>query len=101
MKHVISIILCLTACLSLQAKRVGDVRQQPADSVTVCQLLAEAKKQPASTNLPLFFAKKFIGRPYVASTLEGDAEERLYYAGGECGGPHPVCPEPTLQLFCF
>lgn len=77
MKHVISIILCLTACLSLQAKRVGDVRQQPADSVTVCQLLAEAKKQPASTNLPLFFAKKFIGRPYVASTLEGDAEERL------------------------
>ena len=77
MKHVISIILCLTACLSLQAKRVGDVRQQPADSVTVCQLLAEAKKQPASTNLPLFFAKKFIGRPYVASTLEGDRDERL------------------------
>ena len=53
------------------------MKQQPADSITICQLLAEARKQPASTNLPLFFAKKFIGRPYVASTLEGDANERL------------------------
>ena len=40
-------------------------------------MLAEAKQLPSSTNLPLFFAQKFIGRPYVASTLEGDADERL------------------------
>ena len=77
MLRVVHIIVGLTACLALQAKRVGDVKQLPADSVTVCQLLAEAKKQPASTNLPLFFAKQFIGRPYVASTLEGDRDERL------------------------
>ena len=77
MLRVVHIIVGLTACLTLQAKRVGDVKQLPADSVTVCQLLAEAKKQPANANLPLFFAKKFIGRPYVASTLEGDREERL------------------------
>ena len=77
MLRVVHIIVGLTACLALQAKRVGDVKQLPADSVTVCKLLAEAKKQPAHANLPLYFAKQFIGRPYVASTLEGDAEERL------------------------
>ena len=65
------------ACLSAHAKCFGDVKQQSVDSITVCQLLAEARKLPATTNLPLFFAKKFIGRPYVASTLEGDTHERL------------------------
>ena len=39
--------------------------------------MAEAKKQPASTCMPLFFAQKFVGIPYVAHTLEGDAQERL------------------------
>ena len=76
-KKTLYIIIGIMACLSAHAKCFGDVRQQPADSITICQLLAEAKQLPASTNLPLFFAQKFIGRPYVASTLEGDAVERL------------------------
>ena len=75
--RVIPIIIFITLGLTARAKCFGDVRQQAADSVTVCQLLSEARKLPANTNLPLFFAKKFIGRPYVASTLEGDAHERL------------------------
>ena len=76
-KKTLYIIIGIMACLSAHAKCFGDVRQQSADSITVCKLLAEARKLPASTNLPLFFAQKFIGLPYVASTLEGDAKERL------------------------
>ena len=61
----------------MRASGWGDARYQPADSVTICRLLAEARQLPSATNLPLFFAQKFIGRPYVAHTLEGDAKERL------------------------
>ena len=32
---------------------------------------------PSDTNIPLFFARQFLGRPYVAHTLEADGEERL------------------------
>ena len=51
---------------------------QPADSETVVKWLDEAKHQKRTTNFPLFFARKFLGRPYVAFTLEVlDGEERL------------------------
>lgn len=53
------------------------VKELTTDSITVCQLLREASQLPASANLPLFFAQKFIGRPYVAATLEGNDPECL------------------------
>lgn len=40
-----------------------------ADSSLVCRLLAEARRERPAC-LPLFFARAFIGRPYVAHTLE-------------------------------
>lgn len=61
--------------LSLSARQ--QVKELVTDSITVCQLLREASQLPASANLPLFFAKKFIGRPYVAATLEGNDPECL------------------------
>ena len=76
-QRLLYIIIGVTLCLAVHAKYLGDVKQLPADSITICKLLAEARQLPASANLPLFFAQKFIGRPYVASTLEGDAQERL------------------------
>jgi hypothetical protein len=76
-QRLLYIIIGITLCLGARAQCFGDVKQQPADSITISKLLAEAKQLPSSTNLPLFFAQKFIGRPYVASTLEGDAQERL------------------------
>lgn len=76
-QRLLYIIIGVTLCLAVHAKCLGDVKQLPADSITICKLLAEARQLPASANLPLFFAQKFIGRPYVASTLEGDAQERL------------------------
>ena len=48
-----------------------------ADSLKVVQLLAEAASQEGDTNWMLFFAEKFIGTPYVASTLEVNDEEEL------------------------
>ena len=77
MKRLLYIIICITSCLASSASGLGDVKYQSVDSVTICRLLAEARHLPSTTNLPLFFAQKFIGRPYVASTLEGDAHERL------------------------
>jgi hypothetical protein len=61
--------------LTLSARQ--QVKELVTDSITVCQLLREASQLPVSANLPLFFAKKFIGRPYVAATLEGNDPECL------------------------
>lgn len=77
MKRIIYIIIGITACLTSYAAGFGSVKALPQDSATICRLLAEAKKQPASTCMPLFFAQKFVGIPYVAHTLEGDKQERL------------------------
>lgn len=77
MKRFLYIIIGITACLSLQASGLDDTKYQPVDSITICRLLSEVSRLPSTTNLPLFFAQKFIGRPYVASTLEGDKQERL------------------------
>ena len=48
-----------------------------ADSLKVERLLAEAALRGDVTNWTLFFAEKFIGTPYVASTLEVNKEEKL------------------------
>ena len=55
----------------------AQVNYTRADSTFVTQLLAEARSLPQTTNLPLHFARKFIGRPYVAYTLEICDPERL------------------------
>ena len=55
---VVSLPACATFCIGT-----------PQDSVFVTRLLAEVRSQ-SDTNIPLFFARKFIGRPYVAHTLE-------------------------------
>ena len=47
------------------------------DSATIVKLLQEASEQPEGTNLMMFFGKKFINYPYVASTLDQNKEEAL------------------------
>lgn len=69
--------LCLPVTVRSQGM-VSAISTQPvADSLTVCRLLEEACALPRTTNFPLFFARKFIGRPYVAHTLELSDRERL------------------------
>ncbi len=67
---------CLTSLYA--SGRSGDtVNALPTDSITICKLLSDAKSQPRTTNFMLFFARKFLGRPYVAHTLEIQREEGL------------------------
>ena len=47
------------------------------DSIFVTRVLTEARSLPPSTNVPLHFARLFIGRPYVGHTLEVCDPERL------------------------
>ena len=47
------------------------------DAQKIGSLLMEATKLPKDTNIPLFFARKFIGIPYVAHTLEVNDQEEL------------------------
>ena len=47
------------------------------DSQLITQLLTEAQRMPQNTNWTLHFAKKFLGRPYVAHTLDNNEYERL------------------------
>lgn len=49
--------------------------QEYADSIFITEALAEARF--AGNVNPLFFARKFLGKPYVAYTLEVNEEERL------------------------
>lgn len=63
--------------MALQVVAAPMVQYAQADSVAVTSLLAKARKQPAGTDLMIFFARQLVGRPYVAKTLEVNATERL------------------------
>ncbi len=78
LKRFFLLIVVCSATLLVRAVGISDrVSYQRSDSITICSLLAEAKRMPASTNFPLFFARKFLGLPYVAYTLESSGKERL------------------------
>ena len=76
MKRFVLIMICVCVALIMTAQSQRPVYQK-ADSLTICRLLSEARQQPRTTNIPLFFARKFIGIPYVAHTLEREGDERL------------------------
>lgn len=53
------------------------VQYEKEDSIYVMKLFAEAKKQPDGTNHMVFFARRMLGLPYVAHTLEVNDTEHL------------------------
>lgn len=71
------LMVSLAASASKPAMSLAATDYLPADSVLIERLLAEAKALPGGENRPLFFARKFLGRPYVAHTLEKNDDERL------------------------
>ncbi len=73
-------LVCLAAsrCFACAAPSApGSVRYAPADSSEIVRLLQEARTLPPATSRPLFFARRFLGRPYVAHTLDTGTHERL------------------------
>ena len=76
MKRYLLLLMTILPLLGY-AREEGGVCYQQSDSLTICQLLDEAHGLPRTTNFPLFFAKKFLGIPYVAHTLEVNDSEQL------------------------
>lgn len=77
MKRLILIISIVLGSVMAKAQ-VAVPYAQPTDSETIVKWLDEARQQERTLNFPLYFARKFLGRPYVAYTLEVlDGEERL------------------------
>lgn len=72
MKYWILIILNLLLVVDIMAQK-----GLQTDSVNVVGWLNEARKMPSSTCFPIFFAEKFLGKPYVAHTLEIHDKEQL------------------------
>ena len=54
-----------------------DIHYTSEDSAWICRQLKESETITEHAALPLFFARKFIGRPYVAHTLEVLDNEKL------------------------
>ena len=69
MKKICVLFAIWTMVLGAEAQ----ITYQRADSIRICQVLRQADKQ-AST---LWFARQFIGVPYVAHTLEVNDHEQL------------------------
>lgn len=55
----------------------GEVAYDRADSLRVVELLRMGARQPRGACLTLFYARQFVGRPYVGRTLEAAPGERL------------------------
>lgn len=72
-----SALLWLISAMAMAGATLDEVDYTPQDSLRVVELLAEAYDDEPQ-NVVLFFARKFIGVPYVAKTLDRDAmRERL------------------------
>lgn len=70
MRFLFITLLCCLSCLQLS-------HASESDSIKICQLLEESKRYSQAEGSVLYFAKKFVGIPYVAHTLEVNDEEQL------------------------
>jgi hypothetical protein len=85
MKRIELYIICVMATLlaagtssaNKHSTATNERTSAATDSTFVVTVLAEARCLPRTTNFPLHFARKFIGRPYVAHTLEVNDQEQL------------------------
>lgn len=69
MRRLLFLLLCVITAFPVVASN--------RDSSFVVSLLNEARSLPRTTCFPLHFARKFIGHPYVAHTLEVNDDEQL------------------------
>lgn len=79
MKKFFVISLFIICALFSRAEKLGTLYQRK-DSVKIESILREARTIPVKDNIVLFFARKFMGIPYGAATLEASkGEERLIF----------------------
>jgi hypothetical protein len=77
MVMIVKKILLLLMLLGCMAGKAVKPQYQKEDSLRVVALLNEGKQQPSHTSLAVFFARKFIGIPYVGHTLDRNKDEQL------------------------
>lgn len=70
----ILIAVCMLLCTGAYAQ---GCLYEAEDSIFIVKLLDEARRTDAPESRELFFARRFIGRPYVAHTLEVADRESL------------------------
>lgn len=70
MKYLFIAFLCCLSCLQLS-------HASESDSIKICNLLEESKRYSQADDVVSYLAKKFVGIPYVANTLEVNDEEQL------------------------
>ena len=80
MKQLIASLLLCMVCSAANAQ--SNAQYLPQDSVKVTNLIKEGrqylnKQGKNDAPLTLFFARKLLGLPYVAHTLDKNKEERL------------------------
>ena len=72
------VLLTLLYLLTLHCWGKGNVTFTTKDSARIVRLLTTAKKlSPSPTSWTLYFARQFVGTPYVGGTLDRAREERL------------------------
>ena len=76
MKTILSCLISFAATLSMMAQSQRIVFT-PEDSMRIEALLKTGAQQPKGTNMVLYFAKQFLGIPYVGATLEVADPEQL------------------------
>lgn len=69
--------LMLTFAVPAQSADTQDVDYWRSDSVKILRLLRQAPVKKTMGDQIVYFARKLIGLPYVAKTLEKNKEERL------------------------
>ena len=74
MKKSIELLLLLASFTYSLAR---NITYRKSDSIMVVKILKQAQLQPKQTNFQLFFARKFLNIPYVASTLDIFDDEHL------------------------
>ncbi|MBQ8988681.1 MAG: DUF1460 domain-containing protein [Prevotella sp.] len=78
MRSIFLLFIALWPILPIDAiGRKDNVSYLSADSMTICKLLDEARHQARTVNISLFLARKFLGVPYMAHTLEINKNEKL------------------------
>lgn len=71
------IVLLIVVLVQWFGIKASPMTYSKSDSILVCQILAEASGSACAFNDVLFVAEKFLGKPYVAHTLEVNDEEKL------------------------
>jgi hypothetical protein len=69
------LILVFMMVLGWATAALSQVTFTREDSLTICRMLRQAKQEKQTSTL--YFARQFIGLPYVAHTLEVNDEEQL------------------------